>query len=60
MPAQGGKTMQITQHEASRPEESPDGRLLYYGKRTRDGLWSVPVSGGEERQVLDSIESVGQ
>ena len=55
MPAKGGEAMQITQHEAFRPEESPDGKLLYYGKRNKDGLWSIPVSGGEERQVLDSI-----
>jgi Tol biopolymer transport system component len=58
MPADGGEAMQITQHEAFRPEESPDGKLLYYGKRNKDGLWSVPVSGGEERQVLDTISGM--
>jgi Tol biopolymer transport system component len=55
MPAEGGEAMQITQHGAFRPEESPDGKFLYYGKYDKDGLWSIPVSGGEERQVLDSI-----
>ena len=55
MPAEGGEAMQITRHGAFRPEESPDGKLLYYGKMATHGLWSLPVSGGEERQVLDSI-----
>jgi len=55
MPAQGGEAVQITRHGAFRPEESPDGKLLYYGKRNKAGLWSIPVSGGDERQVLDSI-----
>ena len=40
---------------AFRPEKSPDGKLLYYGTMSTHGLWSVPLSGGEERQVLDSI-----
>ena len=55
MPAEGGEAWQITQHGAFRPEESPDGKLLYYGKYGTSGLWSTPVSGGEERQVLSSI-----
>jgi Tol biopolymer transport system component len=58
MPAEGGAELQITQHGAFRPEESPDGKLLYYGKYGKDGLWSMPVSGGEERQVLDSISGM--
>jgi Tol biopolymer transport system component len=55
MPAEGGGALQITRHGAFRPEESPDGKLLYYGKYRTNGLWSTPVSGGEEHQVLDSI-----
>jgi Tol biopolymer transport system component len=55
MPAEGGEAMQITRNGAFRPEESPDEKLLYYIKRGKNGLWSVPISGGEERQVLDSI-----
>src|SRR5262249_37954102 len=46
MPAEGGAELQITQHGAFRPEESPDGKL-YYGKHGKGGLWSMPVSGGE-------------
>ena len=55
MPAGGGEAVQITHHGALRPEESPDGKLLFYSKRDADGLWSIALSGGEERKVLDSI-----
>jgi Tol biopolymer transport system component len=55
MPAEGGEASQITHHGAFRPEESPDGKLLFYGKYGTGGLWSTPISGGEERQVADSI-----
>jgi Tol biopolymer transport system component len=55
MPAEGGEALQITRQGAFRPEESPDGKLLYYGKHGKQGLWSTSVLGGEERQVLDSI-----
>jgi Tol biopolymer transport system component len=55
MPAEGGTALQITQHGAFRPEESLNEKLLFYGKYGTHGLWRSPVSGGEERQVLDSI-----
>jgi Tol biopolymer transport system component len=55
MLAEGGPELQITQHGAFRPEESPDGKLLFYGKYGTGGLWSTLISGGEERQVSDSI-----
>jgi Tol biopolymer transport system component len=55
IPAEGGTEVQITHRGAFRPEESPDGKLLFYGKYGTDGLWSTPTSAGEERQVADSI-----
>ncbi|HWB84330.1 MAG TPA: hypothetical protein VG675_09335 [Bryobacteraceae bacterium] len=55
VPTEGGEAFQITHHGAFRPEESPDRKLLYYGKYGDHRLWSTPVSGGEEREVLDSI-----
>ena len=55
IPSTGGEAVQITRHGAFQPEESPDGTLLYYGKFGTHGLWSTPVEGGEERQVLNSI-----
>ncbi len=39
--------------------ESSDGRFLYYLKATAAGnkgtLWKLPLEGGEEAQVLDSV-----
>jgi hypothetical protein len=38
------------------PEESPDGRFLYYLKEGNPrSLWRVTVNGGEEVQVLPSV-----
>jgi Tol biopolymer transport system component len=54
-PASGGDAIQITKNGAFRPEISPDGKLLYYGKHDTHGLWSLPIEGGDERRVLGSI-----
>ena len=36
--------------------ESPDGKSIYYTKGNRSAsLWKMPVSGGEESQVLPSV-----
>jgi hypothetical protein len=37
--------------------QSPDGRVIYYTKVAEigPGLWSVPVEGGEEEHVLESV-----
>jgi hypothetical protein len=38
--------------------ESPDGRFLYYAKgMTVPGLWRIPVDGGEEVEVISSLEA---
>ena len=55
---EGGSALQITWHGAMRPEESPDGRLVFYSKNGIRGLWSTPVSGGEESQIADSISGM--
>jgi Tol biopolymer transport system component len=57
MPSAGGPAVQVTRRGAFQPEESPDGKLLYYGKYGTHGLWCTPVAGGEERQVLNSISA---
>lgn len=54
-PATGGEAMQLTSHGAFRPEISLDGRVLFYGKYGTQGLWSIPIAGGQERKLLDSI-----
>ena len=58
IPAAGGEAVQITHDGAFFPEDSQDGKLLYYGKFGTNGLWSTPVRGGEERQVLNAIDGV--
>jgi Tol biopolymer transport system component len=56
MPVEGGEEVRVTRNGALVVEESYDGKLLYYSKYARSGLWSIPVSGGEERQVLNSAD----
>jgi hypothetical protein len=48
--ARGGATQQWTRHGAMAPVESQDQKLLYYVKP--GGVWSVPVEGGDEREVF--------
>jgi serine/threonine protein kinase len=60
MPAAGGEAVQITPNgdERDLPQESPDGRFLYYMKADRFpdvcSVWRVPSSGGKESKVIDS------
>jgi hypothetical protein len=51
-PAQGGATIQVTHHGGVEAFESLDGMFVYYAKQESDGIWRVPVQGGEETQVL--------
>jgi len=53
-PVGGGPAVQITRQGGYEALESPDARFVYYsmGARTQ-GLWRVPVSGGEEARVID-------
>jgi tricorn protease-like protein len=52
----GGAMLQVTKNGGFEGFESPDGKLLYYIKLgDRAGLWSMPVSGGEESLVSNSV-----
>jgi hypothetical protein len=60
-PATGGKAVQITANGEWRemPQESPDGKFLYYMKYDKTYssfriVCRIPVGGGEETRVLDS------
>jgi eukaryotic-like serine/threonine-protein kinase len=68
IPASGGDATQVTRNGSWEAQESPDGKLLYLAKessaRHRDldqtrglpgGLWSMPVAGGPEMPLLDSV-----
>jgi Tol biopolymer transport system component/DNA-binding winged helix-turn-helix (wHTH) protein len=50
-----GKETQITQHGGVAAFESYDAKTLYYSKFDRGGLWKVPVGGGQELLVTDSL-----
>jgi Tol biopolymer transport system component len=57
VPAEGGTPGQVTRHGGVNAFESEDGRTLYYVKDIEAaGLWKMPMSGGEEVQVLDVPE----
>lgn len=62
MPSKGGEAVQITRNEADQVEVSPDGRFLYYSKGwpRQISLWRMPVEGGEEVKVLDSMDPDGR
>jgi Tol biopolymer transport system component len=57
VPAEGGKAVQVTRKGGLVAFESPDGKFVYYTKSEEgtEGLWRMPVAGGEETQVLDRV-----
>jgi eukaryotic-like serine/threonine-protein kinase len=62
MPSSGGEAVQITRNSGDRPEESPDGRSLYYmkGWPAAVSVWRATVDGSQEAKVLDSVDSGGE
>jgi Tol biopolymer transport system component len=58
MTAEGGQPVQVTRTGGFCPFESADGQVLYY-QRTQgpSDIWAIPVQGGDETRV---VESVGQ
>jgi Tol biopolymer transport system component len=59
MPIESGSPVQITQRDGISPQESVDGRYLYYCKYEQGGLWRMPLSGGEEIEVLKDVGGGG-
>jgi Tol biopolymer transport system component/DNA-binding winged helix-turn-helix (wHTH) protein len=58
MPSTGGPAVQVTRQGGFAVFESPDGRFLYYAKGlTVPGLWRIPTNGGEEIEVISSLEA---
>ena len=59
VPADGGKSEQVTRHEGRLAQESPDGRYVYFQKGVDAiEIWRIPVGGGEEDLVLDLSKQV--
>jgi Tol biopolymer transport system component/DNA-binding winged helix-turn-helix (wHTH) protein len=50
--AAGGDPQPVTTGDGIVPQESPDGKWLYYTRGNEDGIWRVPPSGGAETQIL--------
>jgi Tol biopolymer transport system component/serine/threonine protein kinase len=58
IPANGGAAVQVTKKGGFAPVESLDGKFLYYVKALfTTSVWSVPVEGGEEIKVLESLST---
>jgi Tol biopolymer transport system component/DNA-binding winged helix-turn-helix (wHTH) protein len=58
MPSAGGPAVQVTRHGGFAAFESPDGRFLYYAKGLAvPGLWRIPTNGGEEIELIRSLEA---
>jgi hypothetical protein len=56
MSAEGGEPAQVTRNGGFSPFESTDGRVIYYQKtQGLSDIWKVPVEGGEETKVVDSV-----
>ena len=54
----GGLAVQVTRQGGFAAFESPDGRFLYYAKGLAvPGLWRIPTNGGEETEVISSLEA---
>ena len=58
IPAAGREAAQITRNGGDQPQESPDGKFIYYVKAdaypTSCSVWRIPVGGGEETRILAS------
>jgi dipeptidyl aminopeptidase/acylaminoacyl peptidase len=55
-PASGGPAIRVTRGGGFQPFESPDGAYVYYSRgRNGQGLWRVPVTGGEETPLLADL-----
>ena len=47
-----GERVQLTHQESFNPQESYDGRTVYFSKYAWPGIWSVPSDGGPESLVI--------
>jgi Tol biopolymer transport system component/DNA-binding winged helix-turn-helix (wHTH) protein len=50
--ANGGTAQPVTSLDGIVPQESPDGKYLYYTRGDEDGLWRISTDGSQETQML--------
>ena len=56
MPASGGEAIQVTKRGGYVAFESADGKFVYFSRDIwQSSIWRVPVEGGEEEKVQDSV-----
>ena len=57
----GGNPTQITQDGGDVPQESPDGKFVYYSKGWPNevSVWRISVDGGEQKKIFDSVHPTG-
>ncbi|SDF36897.1 DPP IV N-terminal domain-containing protein [Terriglobus roseus] len=48
----GGSPQPVTTGDGIVPQESPDGKFLYFARGGEAGIWRVPVQGGPETEVV--------
>ena len=51
--ADGGQPVPVTKNGGFAALESPDGKSIYFAKFNEDGIWQVPIGGGQEVKVVD-------
>jgi Tol biopolymer transport system component len=54
-PVAGGEPFQVTREGGFAPLESSDGKWLYYAKLDAGGLYRMPVEGGVESLLVESL-----
>ncbi len=50
-----GRETQVTHHGGFAAFEAYDAKTIYYSKFEGGGIWSIPVGGGEEKQITDAL-----
>ena len=51
--ASGGVPQLVTNDDGIDPQESLDGKWLYFTRTGEGGIWRVPTSGGQPERILD-------
>jgi Tol biopolymer transport system component/DNA-binding winged helix-turn-helix (wHTH) protein len=49
----GGQPVPVTKNGGFAALESPDGKSIHYTKFNQEGIWQVPVDGGQETKIVD-------
>lgn len=55
----GGTPVRLTKSGGIGPQESRDGKTLYYAKYEQGGIWKMPLGGGEETELLNDFAGGG-